>query len=56
MTDSKVQKSGSLRTIMLVLGLLLLASTVAYMQVSEHRAPRPAFADQHSPDRVIASQ
>ena len=43
MTDTEMPGEISLRTI-----VLSLAATVAFLQISEHRTPRPIFADEQS--------
>jgi|GEM_PF-1786974 hypothetical protein len=37
-----------MRTILLSLAMLSLVATVAFLQISKHRTPRPIFADEQS--------
>ena len=49
MPETDIQRNISLRTVLTALAILALAAMVAFLQISEHRTPRPAFADQHLP-------
>ena len=54
-TDSESQRRVSLKTVFTAVAFMALAATVAFLQISEHRAPRPAYADQYSMSSGITS-
>ena len=57
MPGTEIQRHISLRTVLTALAILALAAMVAFLQITEHRTPRPAFADQHLPGAgVIPSE
>ena len=51
MPGAEIQRNISLRKALTALAILALAAMVAFLQISEHRTPRPTFADEHLPGR-----